>query len=682
MKKTKKRTVEYKVAFSKLKFEQGYIAVIYNNKYCIYRNYKIRDCNYILKQIYSKLSEEDQVAIKTTTLILIIDTVKETFSFKYIDIINYINRLKETYLKDETHLENELEVQRGNKVFETKVERSVSFSSLIFSRGSVSIRFKRKQYFYRDRRIRDYDKIIESIYSRASKAIKKYIRETAFLVIIDINEGVFSFKDEDIIKFVNNLKDIVLPDKEQIIARKRIRLNAVAKEFNVSYSTIQNFLATKGFMISSSPNTKLTDKMYELLVDEFAGKKSSLAKSSMALKSISLRTQNIRFFNGYYMIFQTKNGRIQYSIAPFKVVDSDSYEILNYIHKYFEQIFEQKHIIVKHNEVKIVEPSKVELIKLGDYIRFLKRKVDTKGEWWAEVQNVRKLTLKQCYDISAKDSKKKASLKNGYIDSLVSMQSEIKLIPVYEINHGKKEAAFIFTINMSNNKRAIIFENATIDTATTTWVFITKVENYEQCINLVFDYFTDYSISAKRSSLHKNVNPPESFKAENYSFIDHDDLGWWLKKLNSILEQKSEPSEIQFISGLHVPRSSETRSGHNETITTRDLHNQLMRKLYDKLCKKNGKDNVGTEIHVGTKRIDAVVKRNGFFDLYEVKTADNPSECVTEALGQLMQYAYLYCPNKIGKMVIVGLSEPTKDVEKYLLSLREKHSLQLYYMKV
>ena len=134
--------------------------------------------------------------------------------------------------------------------------------------------------------------------------------------------------------------------------------------------------------------------------------------------------------------------------------------------------------------------------------------------------------------------------------------------------------------------------------------------------------------------------------------------------------------------GLNIPQSSDTRTGHGDAITTKNLHNELMRKLYDRLCSENGKDNVGTEIRVGAKRIDAVVKGSDFYDLYEVKTTLNPFDCVTEALGQLCQYAYLFCRDKIGKMVIAGVSEPTKEVEQYLATLRKNHSLSVYYVKV
>ena len=52
-----------------------------------------------------------------------------------------------------------------------------------------------------------------------------------------------------------------------------IRLSKAAKEFNVAVSTIQEFLAKKGFQGDFSPNTKLTKEMYDLVVKEYQGEK-------------------------------------------------------------------------------------------------------------------------------------------------------------------------------------------------------------------------------------------------------------------------------------------------------------------------------------------------------------------------------------------------------------------------
>ena len=341
-------------------------------------------------------------------------------------------------------------------------------------------------------------------------------------------------------------------------------------------------------------------------------------------------------------------------------------------------------IVVKHDGTKILEPTRLDIIQLKNYVRALRRNLEVKGEWWEEVQNARKRSFAQCFGESKDSVKSKyVKSKNEYLYNLSSLQNEKKLIRVYEINHGKEEDAFIFTIDMSGNRNAIIFENASNGASTTTWVFVARNENYEVCVNLIFDYFTDYTISSKRSSLRaKNVNPPEKFKADSYAFIDHDDLEQWLKKLNRILENQPQPSEIRFVPGFNIPQSSETRIPSGNTITTSNLHNQLMLKLYDRLCSENGKDNVGTEIRVGTKRIDAVVKGKGFYDIYEVKTASNSFDCVTEALGQICQYAYLYCRDNIGKMIIVGAPAASPEVEQYLSWFRKKHSMEVYYMQV
>ena len=528
--------------------------------------------------------------------------------------------------------------EKAEKKFKPKIEHRIQFSALRFNYGLISIIYKKNRYVYRDHKIRDYENVLRQVYSRLSKARKNTIVTSLVWVIIDTETGTFSFKDFDIHNYINNLKDSFLPESKKADSRNETQTR-----------------------IKELPR-----------------------KPAQTVHSMTLGAGNIHFYNGYFLIFYTIKGEVDNAITPCRVNDADSHEILNLVHNFFEQRFEQMRIMVKYDETRILEPARSDLYQLNKYVRTLRRNLEVKGEWWEEVQNARKRSFDQCFGEQTDSVKKKfVKSKNEYLYNLASLQNDRKLIRVYEINHGKEEDAFIFTISMSDNRCAIIFENASNDASTTTWVFITKNENYEACVNLMFDYFTDYTISAKRSSLRdSDTNPPEKFMAEIYTFIDHNDLGQWLKKLNRILETKPQPSDIAFVPGLNIPQSSDTRSGHGEAITTKNLHNELMRKLYDRLCSENGKDNVGTEIRVGTKRIDTVVKGNGFYDLYEIKTALNPFDCVTEALGQLCQYAYLFCRDKIGKMVIVGASEPTKEVEQYLATLRQKHSLQVYYIKV
>ena len=63
------------------------------------------------------------------------------------------------------------------------------------------------------------------------------------------------------------------------MAGKATRLNKVAKEFNISISTIVDFLATKGFEIDSKPNTKIEGEILAALEEEFADDKEAKQKS-------------------------------------------------------------------------------------------------------------------------------------------------------------------------------------------------------------------------------------------------------------------------------------------------------------------------------------------------------------------------------------------------------------------
>jgi len=58
-----------------------------------------------------------------------------------------------------------------------------------------------------------------------------------------------------------------------------IRLSKAAREFNVGIGTIVEFLSKKGFDVESSPNTKLSIEMYDLLNIEYKGEKSVKEKA-------------------------------------------------------------------------------------------------------------------------------------------------------------------------------------------------------------------------------------------------------------------------------------------------------------------------------------------------------------------------------------------------------------------
>ena len=47
-------------------------------------------------------------------------------------------------------------------------------------------------------------------------------------------------------------------------------MSKIAREFNVGINTIVEFLHKKGYDIDSNPNTKVTDEIYDILVEEYS----------------------------------------------------------------------------------------------------------------------------------------------------------------------------------------------------------------------------------------------------------------------------------------------------------------------------------------------------------------------------------------------------------------------------
>ena len=107
-----------------------------------------------------------------------------------------------------------------------------------------------------------------------------------------------------------------------------------------------------------------------------------------------------------------------------------------------------------------------------------------------------------------------------------------------------------------------------------------------------------------------------------------------------------------------------------------------MRRLYCQLCQQFGEENVGTENHIGTKKIDVVARTGGGYNIYEIKTDIEPRGCIREAMGQILDYAFFECEDVIHKMVIVGATPETKEVKTYLTKFREKNALEIYYIAV
>ncbi len=75
---------------------------------------------------------------------------------------------------------------------------------------------------------------------------------------------------------------------------KVTRLSKIAREFNVGISTIVDFLHKKGYDVDSNPNTKVTQEVYDVLVDEYSNDITVKRESEkLSLKNLREKKETI-----------------------------------------------------------------------------------------------------------------------------------------------------------------------------------------------------------------------------------------------------------------------------------------------------------------------------------------------------------------------------------------------------
>ncbi|MFH0947587.1 MAG: hypothetical protein V1833_01115 [Elusimicrobiota bacterium] len=110
------------------------------------------------------------------------------------------------------------------------------------------------------------------------------------------------------------------------------------------------------------------------------------------------------------------------------------------------------------------------------------------------------------------------------------------------------------------------------------------------------------------------------------------------------------------------------------------LHNKIEHFVCEQLSKRSGRNNVGSNIDCGHgSEIDIVEKQNNNYIFYEIKTAHTLKLCIRTAMGQLLEYSYYPNTDLAKKIIIVSYHKINPDVQKYLILLRKKFKIPVYY---
>jgi len=123
-------------------------------------------------------------SIKSISTTILLDHSNQSFRFLDLSLLSNLKDLSallekaketENLQKQVEKFQKRIKKEKKNKTAETaktKIEHRVLLSNLKFGQGLVSIIYKRRYYYYKDSRIRNYDKTIKQIFGRLSKARK------------------------------------------------------------------------------------------------------------------------------------------------------------------------------------------------------------------------------------------------------------------------------------------------------------------------------------------------------------------------------------------------------------------------------------------------------------------------------------------------------------------------------
>lgn len=135
----------------------------------------------------------------------------------------------------------------------------------------------------------------------------------------------------------------------------------------------------------------------------------------------------------------------------------------------------------------------------------------------------------------------------------------------------------------------------------------------------------------------------------------------------------------------HRPVGTETVPGKRTQIDylMRMRHKHIQCRIFEQLEQEfEGSDKeIGTEnVTEFGKSIDLVVcSADGRCVFYEIKTCRLPLQCVREAVGQLMEYAFYAQSNHSSELVVIGLGKADDNLRRYMAHLRTLSTPSIYY---
>jgi hypothetical protein len=135
---------------------------------------------------------------------------------------------------------------------------------------------------------------------------------------------------------------------------------------------------------------------------------------------------------------------------------------------------------------------------------------------------------------------------------------------------------------------------------------------------------------------------------------------------------------------LSVRKAIETKNTNSQVRTiarsyiVTQKHNKLQEALKNKLIKKYGMDAVRMEENY----VDIKVLLPDSIDFYEVKSSPYASDCIREALGQILSYSFTDTDPRRKKVIVVGQYLPNKQEIEFINWLKSNLNIDFDYENI
>lgn len=195
------------------------------------------------------------------------------------------------------------------------------------------------------------------------------------------------------------------------------------------------------------------------------------------------------------------------------------------------------------------------------------------------------------------------------------------------------------------------------------------------------------------SNILKNIDQPHNVINIKYKIddllrydekqpVNEDD---YLCKLNRyrLVEIKNEIKEkiVPESEGTHKLRPTNIKeffvSGRRSSNPN---HNRLQNRLFELLSEKYGDQHV----HMEVRGVDIRVNHPDLYAFLEVKSVGDPRLAIRDAIGQLLEYAYLKKWNETitPKLCIAAPGKPNDTIYQYLKLIRDQFNINIEYIVV